>query len=373
MNSILEVSTPNIIHFSDGFASYAVSFPDLTFKPDTANVLSTATSNSESISFLASYPFSKPPEDKRFGKICDRIVRSDMIRCKFCDAVFANSKKINKVEFLRFVDSLAVSEISTYFCHGESQSSVVLPSPLSIILSDLPDTSVLSNGVELIVGSDALIDGSLIQSKELESVFCSRCRIMVGRLVGDEKDRVMVFYTNSLKIRRPDRDAEGNFLRVVDIPLVKHDFDFFDLLFHHLMKANRYRILLSAGTHDSALDYTLIWILCQRTCLYNTIVNTSKFSLTLSGDEPEASETVSAEKMHILKVAYRRLPRGQSNAEKDAKLVEWTRDFTVNHLRLPMETCISLMTCLEHVTRRLAPFMRSGTKAMEGFTVGCAI
>ncbi|VDO05198.1 unnamed protein product, partial [Rodentolepis nana] len=366
----LKVSTPNVVNFSDGFAGYAVNFPDLTFKPDTAKALYTSSPNSESITFLASCPIPKLSEDKRFEKICDRIIRSDMIRCKFCNAVFANSKKTCKVEPLGFVDSLVTSEMSTYYCHTDNQSCVVLPSPLSMILNDLPDTSVLSNGVELIMGPDILIDGSLIKSQQLESVFCARCRIMVGRLVGVEKDRVVAFYTNSLKIRRPDRDAEGNFVRVVDIPLVKHDFDFFDLLFHHLMKANRYRILLSAGSHDSAIDYALIWILGQRTCLYNTIINTSKFALTLDADESEVVETISAEKVHILKVAYRRLPREQNAEEKDPKLVEWNRDFSVSHLRLPMETCISLMACLDHVTKRLAPHMRLGTKAMEGFTFG---
>lgn len=186
---------------------------------------------SDLISINAVHLSPKNPDDKRVEKIFNRIVRSDMIRCKFCDAVLANSKKINKVEPLGFLDSLLESETSTYFCHSEKNTPVALPSPLSLMLKDLPHTSALCNGVDLIVGTDSIIKDSLILSKQLESVFCSRCRIMVGRLgaiisryvvyflVCEGSDKVIVFFTNSLNIRRPDRDADG-ILRVFDIPLL---------------------------------------------------------------------------------------------------------------------------------------------------------
>lgn len=178
----VKASAPNMVTFADSSSSITVYFGNLAFKPETANVLSSTPKDSETISLLASCSLCKTSGDHQLADIYDRIVQSEMFRCKFCDGVLANTMKINHVEPLESVDSLAESETSTFFCHAENQAPVTIPSPLFRLVSELSVSSALCNGPEVVLKPDAFIEDSLHQSTDLESVFCSRCRIMVGRL-----------------------------------------------------------------------------------------------------------------------------------------------------------------------------------------------
>ncbi|KAM7541358.1 hypothetical protein Aperf_G00000040829 [Anoplocephala perfoliata] len=231
-----------------------------------------------------------------------------MFRCKFCDSVLANTMKINHVEPLESVDSLAAPESSTFFCHAENETSVIIPSSLFRLVSELPDSSALCNGPEVILKPDAFIEDSIHQSTDLESVFCSRCRIMVGRIVGYSNDSVVVLWSSALNARRPEADKDGGSARHIESPLVQNDLEFFEVLLNYLVKSRRHRIILSGASYDSAMDLALIWIFGQYTCLYNATLDTTKASFPADGDRSDTVEALLADQLPIMRVLYRRLP-----------------------------------------------------------------
>ena len=55
----------------------------------------------------------------------------------------------------------------------------------------------------------------------------------------------------------------------------------------------------------------------------------------------------------------------------DEILEEWNRDFSVSHLKLPLEMCVILINSLSQITQRLPPHMRHGEGQTKGFVVGC--
>ncbi|VDM25634.1 unnamed protein product, partial [Hydatigera taeniaeformis] len=118
-----------------------------------------------------------------------------------------------------------------------------------------------------------------------------------------------------------------------------------------------------------------IWLFDQRSCLYTTTIDTAKVASPCECDASSLTEgvVVMADRTPVLKVLYRlRTPLSPTDSSKtvDPLFDEWSRDFSVGHLQLPLETCTQLATCLTQVTQRLAPQVRSGKGRTEGFTVG---
>ncbi|KAL5111265.1 hypothetical protein TcWFU_000888 [Taenia crassiceps] len=373
-NFVFKVVSPNILSFSEITPKIDVAFENLSITPASGELNSDSSGNFESVSFDATcLPSSNC--DRRYSHVCERIVNGEMLRCKFCDGDIADIRNITKVDNLPSVDVLASSEPNAFFCHGEDSVPAVSGTPLSRLVASLPPSSVLCNGLEIILNSAVWISKSTKMISKLEGVFCSRCHIMLGRLVGSGADTVIVLWTISVKVWMQELDIDGDYLRHVELPLIQHDVDFFELLFSHMLEDGCYRFILSAGSYETPMTYALIWLFDQRSCLYTATIDTARVASACEGDASSHTEAVvvAADRTPVLKVLYRLLtPLGPVGPLKaaDPLFDEWSRDFSVSHLQLPLETCSQLATCLSQITQRLAPRLRCGKGHTEGFTVG---
>uniref|UniRef100_A0A5K3FMA9 E3 ubiquitin-protein ligase E3D n=1 Tax=Mesocestoides corti TaxID=53468 RepID=A0A5K3FMA9_MESCO len=364
------VISPNILSICDGRSEVKVTFEQLTFKPISCEIASDASTDIESFSVFATCS-SKLTDDLRYSDLCGRLINGEALRCKFCEADIVNISDVTEVGQLLPVDSLASSEPNSFFCHSVAQVPEQTGTPLSRTVNNIPSSSALCNGIEMIFNADSWVPLSTQSVPGSEGVFCSRCRIMLGRLVGVGDDAVAVLWTNTVTVWTREVDIDGDYLRHVGLPLIQYDVDFFEFLLSQMLKNNCYRIILSAGTFDRAVDYALIWLFDQRKCLYTTTVDTSKVFSNCDGDNstrPDTTEIV-AERTPISTVLYKVLVSNKqliTQNSRDATLEEWSRDFSVSHLLLPLECCVMLTTFLTQVTRRLPPQLRCS----EGFMVG---
>ncbi|KAL5962765.1 hypothetical protein TSMEX_009543 [Taenia solium] len=369
-----KVVSPNIFSFSEIAPKIDVVFENLSITPASGKLNSDSSGNFESVSFDATCLLNSG-DDRRYSHICERIVNGEMLRCKFCDGDIADIRNITKVDNLPSVDALASSEPNAFFCHGGNSAPAFSGAPLSRLVASLPLSSVLCNGLEIIFNSDVWTSKSTKMISKWEGVFCSRCHIMLGRLVGSGADTVIVLWTTSVKVWTQEVDVDGDYLRHVELPLIQNDTDFFELLFSHMLEDGHYRLILSAGSYETPINFALIWLLDQRSCLYTATIDAARVANACEGDASNHTEAlvVTAERTPVLKVLYRLLtspgPSGPLTSA-DPLFDEWSRDFSVGHLQLPLETCTQLATFLSQVTQRLAPQLRSGKGHTEGFTVG---
>lgn len=369
-NCTFKVVSPNILSFSEGASKIDVLFENLSLTPTSAELNPDSSGSFESVSFDATC-LSNSNDDRRYSYVCERIVKGEMLRCNFCDGDIADIRNITKVDNLSSVDALASSELSTFFCHEKNPATEVSGTALSRLVANLPPSSILTNGIEMIFNSGVWIYKSTKLISKLEGVFCSRCHVMLGRLVGSGADTVIVLWTANVKVWTQEVDIDGDYLRHVELPLIQHDVDFFELLFSRMLEDGRYRFVLSAGSYETPMKFALIWLFEQRSCLYTATIDTTRVASPCKSDASSHAEV--AERAPVLKVLYRLLTSvGPTDPLKvaDPLFDEWSRDFSVGHLQLPLETCTQLATCLSQVTQRLAPQLRRGKGHTEGFTVG---
>lgn len=173
--------SPNIFSFSGVAPKIDVAFENLSITPASGKLNADSSGNFGSVSFDATC-LSSPSDDRRYSQICKRIVHGEMLRCKFCDGDIADIRNITKVDRLPSVDALASSEPNTFFCHEESSVPAVIGTPLARLVANLPPSSILCNGIEIIFNSSVLVSKPTKMISKLEGVFCPRCHILLGRL-----------------------------------------------------------------------------------------------------------------------------------------------------------------------------------------------
>ncbi|VDM26130.1 unnamed protein product [Hydatigera taeniaeformis] len=268
-NCSLKFVSPNILSFSEITPKIDIAFENLSFVPVSGAINPDSFGNFESISFDATCTLNSN-DGRRYSFICERIVNGEILRCKFCDGDIADIRNITKVDNLPSVDALASSEPNTFFCHGGHSVAAVSSTPLSRLVSNLSPSSVLCNGIEIILNSCVWASKPTKMLSKLEGVFCSRCHIMLGRLVGSGADTVIVLWTAGVRVWTPEVDIDGEYLRHVELPLMyggvhynpfpfsQCDVDFFELLFLHMMESGRYRFVLSAGSYEAPMTFALV-------------------------------------------------------------------------------------------------------------------
>lgn len=153
----------------------------MSFKPASVEINPDPHANSKCVSLPAIYSKVKD-EDNRFPEICDRIKNAETLCCKFCSANIADLKDVTNIDILPEIDALGSPESGTFFCHSKTTNPVVCVTPLSRLAADIPTSSALCNGIELVLNSVAWKPDTIENISKVEGVFCSRCRSMLGHL-----------------------------------------------------------------------------------------------------------------------------------------------------------------------------------------------
>lgn len=186
----MKLQKPNVLSLSHTLFETSVLFDHLEISPTSCSIIPETPLKTESYSVLAKR-MAKTSLDNYHKDICEHLTNGEMVRCKFCEADIAKIRlgmkfrhvwsNISKVESLLPTDLLAGSEPNTFFCHATSGVTEQPCSPLSRTVANLPVSLALCNGVEVVLHPGAWIQNSTMIVPGSEGLFCSRCRLMLGR------------------------------------------------------------------------------------------------------------------------------------------------------------------------------------------------
>uniref|UniRef100_A0A0V0JA76 E3 ubiquitin-protein ligase E3D n=2 Tax=Schistocephalus solidus TaxID=70667 RepID=A0A0V0JA76_SCHSO len=362
------VCSPGLISIKSDSTESNVLLDNLDFSPDTCSISAVSSPVSVSFSLLAKSE-SSPYKSTFVQRLLDLICKGEALLCRFCQGKLVNIKDVCKMDTLFSVDDLAESEAQS-FCHSNNANSAGSTNLLSKIAENIPISSGLCNGVEMLFNPSVWFPHSTVQTSSSDELLCARCRLVIGRTVNTDENAGRILWTNCVSVWIEEFDVDGDYLRHIEAPLILNDTDFFALLFSQFLDAKCYRVILSAGTCDSVIPYALIWLFDQKVRLYTASIEDPPSD----AEEHDAANTPRVLEMHAEKILVSRvlytILRPQEEEKADERLKEWSSDFSVASLTLPWETCANLYTCLSQVTRRLPPGARSGTGAMQGFMVG---
>ncbi|VDK31396.1 unnamed protein product [Dibothriocephalus latus] len=106
------------------------------------------------------------------------------------------------------VDDLAESEAQS-FCHSNNQHSTGSTSLLSTVAQNIPISSGLCNGVEMLFNPSIWFPGSTVQASSSEEL-----------LFNTDEKAGRILWTNCVSAWIEEFDIDGDYLRHIEAPLM---------------------------------------------------------------------------------------------------------------------------------------------------------
>lgn len=267
-----------------------------------------------------------------------REIKANQNNC-FCQVCGAKILK-DSCHFLRVMPlpSENWSDFSDmWFCHNHSHSNDSGQATNNPVSSDLKLRPKLKDCLVaetyFLVVSDQIKEGN-IHSKEDVSVYCRRCRNLLGEVMPREKNgvsssdwkvtkilRSSVLFHLDLKPNGPEREpVQHRGFEVEDM--------FASLLMDHSRMYTSFKLYVTSSTEGKPF-HCLIWIIDPKLLIYKgSSHSTHEFLAPLTA----------------VKVLFKALLEHDSKSEKEQK--EWKKDNSIHITALPYASCLTLLQLL---------------------------
>lgn len=330
------------VRVEDVESSVAFKFKDMVFEPTTCRNLQYDKKGEVSLTIQV-----KKPSDETLSVVHrshdqqEQFVREIKANQNNCYCQVCGEKILkDSCHFLRVMPlpSENWSDFSDmWFCHNHSHSNDNGQATNNHVGSDLKLRPKLKDcfvaDTYFLVVSDQIKEGS-IQSKEDSSVYCRRCRHLLGEVMPREKNGVSNDDWKVTKILRSsvlfhlDLKPNGSEREPIQHSGSEVEDMFASLLMDYSRMYTSFKLYVTSSTEGKQF-HCLIWIIDFKLLIYEgSSHSTHEFLAPLTA----------------VKVLFRALLENDSESEEEQK--EWKKDNSIHITALPYPSCLTLLKLL---------------------------